>query len=106
MGKVLLQRDFKEFLRLLNERKVEYLVIGGYAVGHFGCVRGTGDLDIWVSPTDYNLDKIVAVLIDFGMPDEGLNRKLFKGKEHIFSLGNPPVRIEIHTSISGVDFDA
>ena len=49
MDTILLPPDFKDFLRLLTEKKVEYLPVGGYAVGYYGCPRAVGDMDIWVN---------------------------------------------------------
>src|SRR5215813_10341017 len=58
--------DFKEFLQLLNDHQVEYLLIGGYAVGYHGYPRATGDMDIWIAVSPDNADKLVAVLNAFG----------------------------------------
>lgn len=49
MARISLFPDFKEFLRLLNEHKARYLVLGGYAVNYHGYSRTTGDLDIWIA---------------------------------------------------------
>jgi hypothetical protein len=62
---ILLPPDFKEFLKLLNARQVEYLLIGGYAVGYYGYPRPTGDMDIWISASPENAKKIVAALQEF-----------------------------------------
>ena len=62
MATIHLPQDFKEFLRLLNARKVEYLLIGGYAVGYFGYPRATADMDIWIAMNPANAEKIVTVL--------------------------------------------
>ena len=100
-----LPQDFKEFLRLLNANKVEYLLIGGYAVGYFGYPRATADMDIWVAINPANAEKIVAVLKEFGFALPDLSEELFLKEWQIVRLGMPPVRIEISTSISGVNFD-
>ena len=96
--------DFKEFLRLLNAHKVEYLVIGGYAVGYHGYPRATADLDIWVAARPANAARIVAALKEFGFDLPDLSPELFLREWQIIHLGVPPVRIEIATTISGVDF--
>ena len=96
--------DFKEFLRLLNAHKVEYLVIGGYAVGYHGYPRATADLDIWVAARPANAARIVAALKEFGFDLPDLSPELFLREWQIIRLGVPPVRIEIATTISGVDF--
>jgi hypothetical protein len=66
MDKLRLPPDFKEFLQLLNSEEVEYLLVGGLAVGIYGYPRATGDLDIWVAATSANAAKIARVLVAFG----------------------------------------
>ena len=97
--------DFKEFLSLLNEKKVEYLLIGGYAVGYHGYVRATGDIDVWVGPNAENAGRTISALREFGfeLPDSSHNLLLMP--ENVLRMGVPPVRIEVLTSISGVSFD-
>ncbi len=104
MATIHLPPDFKEFLRLLNAHKVEYLVIGGYAVGYHGYPRATADMDIWIAVHPANANKIVAALKDFGFDPPDLTPELFLRQWQIIRLGVPPVRIEIATTISGVDF--
>src|ERR1051325_7498858 len=96
--------DFKEFLRLLNAHRVEYLLIGGYAVGFYGYPRATNDLDIWIAVHPANAEKMVAVLKDFGFNTPELNSQLFLEEDRIVRMGLPPIRIEVATKISGVDF--
>ena len=67
MENVELPEDFREFLQLLNERKVKYLLIGGYAVGYFGYPRTTADIDIWIDSTPENTDLVVEVFDSFGV---------------------------------------
>lgn len=105
MATIRLPQDFKEFLRLLNAHEVEYLLIGGYAVGYFGYPRATADMDIWVAMNPANAERIVAVLKEFGFDVPDLSAELFLKEWRIVRLGVPPVRIEISTTISGVDFD-
>jgi len=92
---LLLPPDFKEFLRLLKEHDVRYLLIGGYAVGYYGYPRATEDLDIWVAIHPDNAQKLVLVLTP----------ELFLQKPKIIRMGFPPMRLEITTSISGVEFE-
>lgn len=61
-----LPEDFKEFLRLLNSVEVEYLLIGGFAVGYYGYPRATNDIDVWVARTESNAAKLVETLEKFG----------------------------------------
>jgi hypothetical protein len=89
----------------LNSKEVEYLVIGGYAVGYYGYPRATGDLDIWISINDNNAGKMVDVLKEFGFDIPELKKEMFLAKEKIIRMGVPPMRLEILTTIDGVDFD-
>jgi len=100
-----LSPDFKEFLRLLKEHNVRYLIIGGYAVGYHGYPRATEDLDIWVAIHPDNAQKLVSVLKAFGFDNPDLKPELFLQKPKIIRMGFPPMRLEITTSISGVEFD-
>ena len=105
MGMTRLPPDFKDFLKLLKEHDVRYLLIGGYAVNYYGYIRATGDMDIWVAIHPDNARKIVAVLKAFGFNHPDLNADLFLQENKILRMGVPPVRLEITTSISGVEFD-
>lgn len=100
-----LPQDFKEFLSLLNEQKVDYLLIGGYAVSYHGYPRATNDLDVWVAVHAKNAERLVAVLKAFGFDTPELDASLFLAREKVVRMGVPPMRIEILTSISGVEFD-
>jgi hypothetical protein len=96
--------DFKEFLKLLNEHDVQYLLIGGYAVAYYGYARATEDMDIWIAINSDNAQKMVTVLKEFGFEQSVLTPDLFLQSPKIIRLGLPPVRLEITTSISGVEF--
>lgn len=98
-------KDFSEFLKLLNSKQVEYLVIGGWAVGFYGYPRATGDMDIWVSRSGENAGKLMESLKEFGFDVPNLSPALFTKENQITRLGLPPLRIEILTTISGVSFD-
>ena len=100
-----LSPDFKEFLKLLSEHEVRYLLIGGYAVSYHGYPRATEDLNIWVAVHPDNARKLVGVLKHFGFEDPALTPELFLQKPKIIRMGFPPMRLEITTSISGVEFD-
>ncbi|HDH57246.1 MAG TPA: hypothetical protein ENF16_01415 [Bacteroidetes bacterium] len=105
MAPINLPSDFKEFLKLLREHRVEYLVIGGYAVAYHGYPRTTADIDVWVARKPENSKRIVAALEEFGFDLPELSVDLFLKENQIIRMGVPPVRIEIWTSISGVEFD-
>ena len=100
-----LARDFKEFLKLLNSNNVEYLLIGGYAVGIHGYIRTTNDLDIWVGVSPENAARIERVLREFGFAIAALTSDLFLAPNNVVRSGVPPIRIEVLTSISGVQFE-
>ena len=100
-----MNENFREFLRLLIERKVEYLLVGGFVVGFYGYPRYTGDLDIWISLTIENRDKIIKVLKDFGFESLGLTAMDFEKKGTIVQLGFPPNRIDIINDLDELQFD-
>ena len=97
--------DFKEFLKLLNGKSVRYLLIGGYAVGYHGYPRATNDMDIWVDIHPENAQRVIEALRDFGFDLPQLIPDLFLQENKIVRMGNPPMRLEISTSISGVEFE-
>jgi hypothetical protein len=97
--------DFADFLKLLSSHGVEFLRIGGYAVGIHGCPRGTGDLDVWISSTPANAHRIVNALRGFGLDTPELDPFLFLTPDNVARMGGPPLRIDILTSATGVSFD-
>ena len=104
MPTIHLPPGFREFLRWLTHHGVEYLLVGGYAVGYHGYPRATGDLDVWVARTTENSARIVAALEDFGVGSDRLNAELFLQPAKVLRMGLPPMRIDVHTEISGVGF--
>jgi hypothetical protein len=101
-----LVRDFKEFLKSLNLNSVEYLLIGGYAVGIHGHIRATSDLDIRVGVNPENAVRIDRALREFGFVTAALSPDLLLAPNNVVRMGLPPVRIEILTSVSGVEFES
>lgn len=100
----MLNRDFKEFIASLNDNKVRYLVVGGYAVALHGHPRYTKDLDVWVECSQANSSAIIKALAQFGMGSLGLTENDFLVPDQVIQLGYPPNRIDILLSISGVEF--
>lgn len=100
-----LDRDFREFVGSFIGHEVRFLLIGGYALAAHGLPRATGDLDTWVWLDRDNASKIVAALDEFGFGSLGLSVDDFVEPEIVVQLGYPPHRIDIITSIDGVDFD-
>lgn len=100
-----LHPDFKEFIRLLNDRSVRYLVVGGYAVALHGHPRYTKDLDVWVEPDPENIDRILDALKAFGFGSLELDADDFLEPDTVIQLGRPPQRIDLLTGLDGVVFD-
>ncbi|HNW59362.1 MAG TPA: nucleotidyltransferase [bacterium] len=101
---MLINQDFKEFLQLLNENKVQYLVIGGYAVAFHGHPRYTKDIDIWLLPETKNIKNLLQALEDFGFASLELKIDDFLDPDQIIQLGYPPNRIDLLTDLQGVNF--
>jgi hypothetical protein len=97
---------YKELLRLLNEFEVEYLIVGGYAVMKYGEPRYTKDLDVWVHNSAENSIRLVAALKQFGAPldHDGISAETFTGKQVVYQIGVAPVRVDILTEITAVEF--
>ncbi|MCO6511351.1 MAG: nucleotidyltransferase [Aridibacter famidurans] len=96
--------DFKELLGLLNAKKVEFLIVGGYATAFHGAPRFTGDLDIYVKPEKRNAESLLEALDEFGFGSLAIEESDFERADSVVQLGVPPVRIDIMTSISGVEW--
>jgi len=92
-------------LELLNGKKVEYLIVGAYALAFHGHPRFTGDIDIFVNSTDENARKIIEALNEFGFESLGLEPDDFQEPDNIIQLGFSPIRIDFLTSIDGVTWD-
>jgi hypothetical protein len=99
-----LNQDFKEFLQSLNENNVRYLVVGGYAVTLHGYPRYTKDIDIWIDISAENATQLVKALAQFGFASLGLQEQDFLVADQIIQLGYPPNRIDIITTLPGVEF--
>ena len=100
-----LHPDFKDFLNLLNKHKVNYLLVGGYAVALHGYPRYTGDINFWIAQTERNAERLVAVFKEFGFDTPNLSTTLFLESNRMTRIGREPVKIEILNSISGVQFN-
>lgn len=100
----MLSKDFKEFIKLLNENNVKYLVIGGYAVAFHGHPRYTKDLDIWIESSQKNAQRLLSALDQFGFGSLGLELEDFIATNQIIQLGYPPNRIDLLTTAGGLDF--
>ena len=101
----MLNQDFKEFVESLNENDVRYLIVGGYAVAAHGRPRYTKDLDVWIEASQKNAERLILALEQFGFGSLGLKATDFLIPEQIVQLGYPPNRIDILTTLEGVDFE-
>jgi hypothetical protein len=96
--------DFRDLFAALNAAEVRYLLVGGYAVAYHGRPRYTKDLDVWVEASADNAPRVLAALREFGAPLSGLSAEELARPGLIFQMGLPPNRIDLLTSIDGVDF--
>ena len=79
---MILNQDFREFIGLLNEKGVKYLVVGGYAVAYHGYPRYTKDIDLWIWLDRENADKIVDALKEFGFASLDIQVEDFRARRH------------------------
>lgn len=98
--------DFRDLFAELNAAVAEYLVVGAHALAAHGHVRATKDLDVWIRANPENAARVYRALGSFGAPLQGLSVEDLAGPDLIFQIGIPPVRIDIITSIDGVEFDS
>jgi len=98
--------DFRELLSIFKNNKVQYLIVGGYAVMFYTEPRYTKDIDIWISVKGDNPKRIFKSLKDFGAPLKDLSVEDFANEGYFYQMGRPPFRIDIMMSISGVDFES
>jgi hypothetical protein len=102
--KPLLNPDFRDILFAFSEEKVEYMVVGAYALAFHGFPRATGDIDLWIQCSDDNAQRVWRALDRFGAPLFDLTLDDLKTPGTVFQIGLAPVRIDILTSIGGVEF--
>lgn len=101
----MLNEDYKEMLSCLVGEKVEFIVVGAYALAVHGYPRATGDIDIWVNPEESNAERVYRALARFGAPMGGIREEDFRQRGIVFQIGIAPRRIDILTEIDGVGFD-
>ena len=102
---MVLNKDFREFIALLNAKEVKYLVIGGYAVAYHGYPRYTKDIDFWIWLNDDNAKKVVSAIHAFGMSSMNIKVEDFMSEDTVIQLGMPPNRIDILTDLETLDFE-
>lgn len=99
-------KDQKDLLRAFNEHGVEYLVVGGHAVGFHSEPRGTKDLDVWIRSNPANANAVFSALRDFGAPLAGISPDDFsEHPEAVFQIGVPPSRVDVLQDVSGLKFE-
>jgi len=101
----MLNEDYREMLQLFIEEKVEFILVGAFALAVHGLPRATGDIDLFIKPGKENSKKVYRALIRFGAPMAEVSIRDFQSEDLIFQIGVVPRRIDIITSISGVSFD-
>jgi len=99
-----LNEDYKEMLQSLLDQKVEFIVVGAYALAAHGFPRATGDMDIWIKPNEKNSKKVYKALAQFGAPINEIREDEFSQPGLIFQIGVVPRRIDIITKIDAVEF--
>jgi len=100
-----IENDFKEFIATLNKHNVRYLIVGGFAYAYHAEPRFTKDIDFFVDHAEENAERLIAALDDFGFADIGLTKTDFIKPGDVVQLGVEPVRIDIMTSATGIEFE-
>jgi hypothetical protein len=96
--------DFRDILSAFCEEKVEFMLVGAYAVAAHGLPRATGDIDLWISCSHENAQRVWRALIKFGAPLSNFTREDLTKPGMVIQIGTVPRRIDILTEITGVDF--
>ena len=102
---MLLNPDFKDMLSALSAAEADYLVVGAYALAAHGFPRATGDIDLWIRPTRENAARVWEALTTFGAPTSRIAVEDYSTPDVVYQIGVAPRRIDLLTSISGVEFD-
>lgn len=100
----MLNPDYRDILSAFAVERVEYLLVGAYALAAHGFVRATGDIDLWVRPDQTNADRVLRALARFGAPLSDVSKDDFVEPGVVFQIGVAPRRIDILTAIDGVAF--
>ncbi len=101
----MLNPDYKDMLSSLKEEKVEFIVVGAFALAGHGFPRATGDIDIWVRNTGENAEKTIRALARFGAPISNLSIAELTSSDLVIQIGVEPCRIDIITGVNGLEFD-
>ena len=101
----MLNKDYSEILQILSDHDVKFIVVGAYAMGVYGYVRATGDIDVWVMASAENSEKVYEALKVFGAPLAQIDKQTFDQPGIVFQIGVAPRRVDILTQIDGIQFD-
>ena len=99
-----LQKDLREFVELLNELDVHFVVVGAFAVAYHGYARYTADIDLFVDNSEENAERLLKAINQFGFGSVGLTKEDFQQNDQVVQLGVAPNRLDLMTHISGVTF--
>ncbi|RKX43570.1 MAG: hypothetical protein DRP64_08030 [Verrucomicrobia bacterium] len=102
----MLSKDYRDILSDLSNSGAEYLLVGAYALASHGLVRATADIDLWVNPTAANAERVAEALAAFGAPADKFSAATFTELDQVLQIGVAPLRIDILTSVSGLQFGA
>ncbi len=102
----MLNSDYRDILSAFIAERVEFLLVGAYALAVHGLPRSTGDIDLWVNATDENAERVMRALGRFGAPLDQLSAHEFSVPDSIVQIGVAPRRIDVMTSLDGLKFDA
>ena len=97
---------FRELLQLLNNYEIHYLIVGGYAIMKYTEPRYTKDLDVWIENSAENSSRVFEALKKFGAPleSDNITPQTFTRRDITYQIGVAPIRIDILTQITGVEF--
>lgn len=101
----MLNSDFRDILSVFCEEKVEFMVVGAYAVAAHGLPRATGDIDLWIKCSERNAERVWAALAKFGAPLGSISKQDFMAADNVVQIGVTPTRIDILTGITGVEYE-
>jgi len=101
----LLNSDFRDILSAFCEEKVEFMLVGAYAVAAHGLPRATGDIDLWVKCSEKNAERVWAAIMNFGAPLANISKRDFITRGNVVQIGVTPRRIDILTQITGVEYE-
>lgn len=100
-----LSRDFLDFIVALTEKKVDFVLVGGYALAVHGVIRATGDIDFLYRRTRANVGRLCAALSEFGAPEKVIDQEALLQSDTVTQFGKPPQRIDLLNGIDGVTFN-